>query len=93
MPRHVEDGFLESERERRDSGVLATKGIVGVVFGVVLCRCLNWGLKRERKKDPAAPFLNKDRTEESDSGRKGQARSGTAQKFGFFTSWLVGEAR
>jgi hypothetical protein len=70
MPRHVEDGFLESERERRDSGVLATKGIVGVVFGVVLCRCLNWGLKREKER-PSSPFLNKDRTEESDSGRKG----------------------
>lgn len=28
MPRHVEEAFLESARARRDSGVLATKGIV-----------------------------------------------------------------
>lgn len=28
MPRHVDFGSLESERVRRDSGVLATNGIV-----------------------------------------------------------------
>lgn len=39
MPRHVEDGFLESERARRDSGVLATKGIVSRQFVKAVLAC------------------------------------------------------
>lgn len=39
IPRHVEDGFLESERERSDSGVLGTKGIVVFVKLGGFVRC------------------------------------------------------